>query len=807
MADDAAGSARAWLDALPAHPVFARAGDGASAGGAGTDGGGERTARLATRGTDLVVAAGCEVRLTGLAQAKRALQSGGGDGALSYKVLAHPLLNFPVRQVVVNPTGKLLAVVGTHAVVLVILPRRGYMKHIGTQLEVKALRLGAYYHGPGAPVVVQCRWHPLGRDGASLVVLTDDAILREYDVESDVDEPQQTVPVLSAEATARTRAAFSADDDEALCAASFAFGADGVSPSADDGAAPVDWLPLTVFAVMQNGDVWALCPFLPRHAVVTRALVDGIAAYEAGRVHVEGSSLARRYAADLLQQVAAAEERADSTLGAALNDGVSAPELGAAPASARYRIEAPRAIPYPLAPQGPFLLRPAPRDLSEDVAGTASDILITTVHSACGAARLSVAVIAARDGSVNVYLLLEPLIPLWSLRDERGASRTLVVYETIDLALTTLGRAPFAQLVEQNGMNLVSDPLYPDTVYVTHAFGVHAVCFADWTTPILAALDTDAPGAIRDALAQHVHSTATCIVHTACAGDAEPSPVAGIALLSDVYLSYSLLALTADAHLAAVELGLRLDGLPRAEGLPRTDGRPLPGATPPSPPAYTSLLADPFAAPPLAHPPDVRVPGGKLHVTPDSLRAFGAAAAQFRTGVRDVAQGANAAQMRIEQQQREAQRQLAQVSSIAARTDALPSSERMRATLDRLTRTQAAQLQRLDALLQRLMDEHQPELSAHERRWFDELQRIAAEFGLEHQLDVLRPSLAEYVAQKQANAAHQRLGTHQARRIESMLSHECVAGGAALTARATLLAQARAKVLGLQKALAGANAG
>jgi len=76
------GDARGWLDALPAHPMFATPAPG---GGRGP----ERTACLAARGTDLLAVVHGQVRLTSLAEVKRAAAGGEGAGAGgSYKVRA-----------------------------------------------------------------------------------------------------------------------------------------------------------------------------------------------------------------------------------------------------------------------------------------------------------------------------------------------------------------------------------------------------------------------------------------------------------------------------------------------------------------------------------------------------------------------------------------------------------------------------------------------------------------------------------------------------------------------------------------------
>ena len=173
-------------------------------------------------------------------------------------------------------------------------------------------------------------------------------------------------------------------------------------------------------------------------------------------------------------------------------------------------------------------------------------------------------------------------------------------------------------------------------------------------------------------------------------------------------------------------------------------------------------------------------------------------AASVRERMTDVIRAAHSTEAHMAQQLREGQRQVAQLRAAAARIDKLRNSEPVAVRVQRVEEAQRVTLQRLDALLQHLMDEHQPQLSVYERRWVDELARMSAEFQggarerllrLEHQLGVLRPVLAERA--RAAPPAESPLGTRQREHVEAALSDE-----------ARLLAQARAKVQRLQQSLA-----
>ncbi|WFD19416.1 hypothetical protein MCAP1_001646 [Malassezia caprae] len=765
---------RSWHEALPTHPVLERR--GAPVPEADTA---RRTALLATRGTDMIVVVQNELRITPLAQTKRAMDQ--GVEAPGYKVLHSDVLDFVVQSVHVNPTGKLLVVVGTHTLALVILPRRGYMKQVGARVPVKAVRIGAFYHAPhGTSAIAQCRWHPLGAEGASLVVLTEDAIVREYDVAHDVEEPKQTIAVLPPTRSAPSK--WSADDDDEHCAVSCAFGRDigegralasaALSESLDTGAqgAP-SWLPYALFVLMRSGDVYVVCPFLPHHATLTRAAIQALATHEAQHT--------RKYLAEILRQMPAHGVRASPAPDLTLDDDDAPPPEAVA-------ITAPSSVAHRVAVQGPCLLRPSPRELDDEYTSQACDLWVGQIRADDAAARLDVLAIAARDGSLHLGLLAAPIAPAWA---RATAAPTIAVYECVDFALP----AARASLLAANHVSLMEDPLYPDTIYATHRYGMHALSLRSWTAPLLEAMAHNDTQALQQTAQDGIPTDVTCIVRMPAD---QAASIAGALVLNDVYLSYTLVVLTADGQLAARELTLQASA--GASG-------PVPAAE--AERTYRPVLSHPFTAPsalapaPLALPRSWAPRTAVLPVTPDALRALGQLAEAVRARLQEVAAAGNAVQARVSEQMAEMQRQLRELQVAQERATSLEARkvlERVR----RLEETQAETMQRFDTLLQQLMDEHTPQLSMYERRWFDELERMAREFGapesraeaqrqkLAHQLEVLRPQLQARAAQRASEPGASALGTRQLARVESVLAEE-----------AQLLAQARAKVQRLQQAM------
>ncbi len=105
-----------------------------------------------------------------------------------------PRIPFAITSIHVNPTGKLLAVVGLSQVHICIFPRASAGVSVSVSVSVsaagrigelaahsvdaKAIPLGSFYHNEGSERIAKVDWHPWAQGGASLLVLTEDGILR-----------------------------------------------------------------------------------------------------------------------------------------------------------------------------------------------------------------------------------------------------------------------------------------------------------------------------------------------------------------------------------------------------------------------------------------------------------------------------------------------------------------------------------------------------------------------------------------------------------------------------------------------------
>jgi hypothetical protein len=136
----------------------------------------------------------------------------------------------------------------------------------------RSLQVGQFYHAASnsAPVA-KIEWHPWGEAGSTLLVMTIDgklrqvyffffycsvflmAMIREYDISVDTEEPQQVLSFVPE----RKSGSFMAEDESEREVASFTLG-----------KGRADWGPLTVYAVMKSGDIYSICPYLPANAYV-----------------------------------------------------------------------------------------------------------------------------------------------------------------------------------------------------------------------------------------------------------------------------------------------------------------------------------------------------------------------------------------------------------------------------------------------------------------------------------------------------------------------------------------------------------
>lgn len=271
---------------------------------------------------------------------------------------------------------------------------------------------------------------------------------REYDTSSDLTEPTQTValvPARSGSLEARV-ARMGVSDDDGRTAVSFALGLSG------SGEAQANWEPLSVFGVTQAGDVHAALPFLPTNASVPSRYLSSLSSYLTQLSH-EAAPAERaaslRYLTALLRQTrmsgATPSYLRSVTPGSAMD---LDPRASEAPEEDDFSSLPPRVLlrspaAHPPARQGPFLMAPAPHELSEEREARATDMLVLRVAAdpeitaggvapapsgayELDATALSVLAIVSDDGRVDFGVLPSSLSPQWGKRTKRAGRYGLV---------------------------------------------------------------------------------------------------------------------------------------------------------------------------------------------------------------------------------------------------------------------------------------------------------------------------------------------------------------------------------------------
>ncbi|TFK55814.1 hypothetical protein OE88DRAFT_1804607 [Heliocybe sulcata] len=680
---------------------------------------------MAARDGDLIVAAGDELRITSLGESK--LNPGMSK---SYKTLYTPNLAFEITQLAVNPNGKLLAVAGEYQVAVVVLPKPGFAKLVTPNVDCKSIQVGQFYHASATSIpIAKVEWHPWGEGGSTLLVMTVDGKLREYDVSVDPEEPQQTLLFVPE----RKKRSYIAQDETERVVASFALG-----------KGKADWGPLTVYAVMKSGDIYAICPYMPINSSVPSDYVHSLDCFVAAKrqqLAQEGDTPE----SDALDAIYEYQHKYVAALMKQLPSGTVDP-TDTRPNS----MHPPSTIKVKPARQGPFLMQPAPRELngSEDPYATDIAYLTFDVPEDFGEAdteRLGIVTVAYDDGRVDVCLDVEKIEPKWDTKPkmDRGLPM-LAVYETIDLGLL-----PMLARLSSEGMNdkpsnhpvILTDPVHDDAVYVYHAFGLHALHLGSVLQSLTTALQGDELG-MEVAVGKSDAAVVRPMLSTFSGEQKVLNPVISVVIPSDIYLTSGIFVLTSTREIACFSLMLDIDEPqePSEEKSATIEGpKDLSVSlrkSPEGPPAYVGLLgSDPYEPPEIysnfsAQPPKDRPAAMRSDmITPDSLRFLGSTIEHFVHQIGAVRLAQRHAETRHELQIQEYQRQQEKLQELVSRCGELKGAQHI-ATLDKVKRLQDAQkalFRRLDRTLQAMMRKVSPELSQHEKKWFDELKRMKGE--------------------------------------------------------------------------------
>ncbi|KAF8631152.1 hypothetical protein AX15_002498 [Amanita polypyramis BW_CC] len=678
------------------------------------------------KGADLILAAGKEIRMTSrVGQSSRKI----------YKTLHTPNVQFDIHHIALNPSGKLLAVAGGYQVAVIVLPRSTFTRLVSDTIDCKSVQIGQYYHASDASVpIAKVDWHPWGEAGSTLLVVTIDGKLREYDISIDTEEPQQILSFMPE----KKSTSYQAEDPSEREVVSFTLGK-GVA----------DWGPLTVYALTRSGDIYAICPYMPQNASIPSSYVHSLDCFiSAKREYLSHNASSSKDLSMLYDY----QHKYVSALLKQLPPGSIIPGL-----SRSVLMHPPAVVKSPPVRQGPFLLQPSPRTLDGSEGGDATDITYRTFglsqDESDGEGEpiyLGAVLVAFQDGRVDVCLDVEKVEAKWEIKQLSSQGLPmLAVYENIDLGLVSLLKQTSdtgkeLELLQGNHPLFYSDPIHDDTVYIYHAFGVHSLHLGPIFQSLISALRIEGEDeqSLRATLQDSALTTVQSILSTYSVGKKCSNPVIAVAIPNDVYLTYTIFILTSAMRITTFPLTLQ-DKFPRnqQESLTPEDELAALFFTPMDGPAvYVSLLGnEPYKPPdtlarPSGLPPSPRLSlpafGTKeLILTPETLRFIGTTIGKLSSQIHEIQLAYKTVEARATLQQQELKRQVEKCCDINQLVERMKEgcSERIAKRVETIQVGQKTLLGRLDRALQTLMERACPELNEHEMRWFDELKRMKEE--------------------------------------------------------------------------------
>ncbi|EMC94197.1 hypothetical protein BAUCODRAFT_36668 [Baudoinia panamericana UAMH 10762] len=253
--------------------------------------------RLAHRGTELFVAVGNELRWSDLVSLKASGEAPPAHPEAPYRTLKTSVAR-PIRQLSVSPSGDCIAIATTHTCHVALLPSSSHL-HSGdyTPLRLKTFQLGPTAHVLEQAPLISLLWHPLSPTGNALVTLTQDACIRLWELDrsnrSTFDEPSLAVDLKKLANATSTQADFSASkygtsvafspDNVEMQAAAACFGGRGAEDEHG-------WASMTLWVAMTEGDVYALCPFLPTKWRAPVTLLPSLSTSVVARQRAVGAS-------------------------------------------------------------------------------------------------------------------------------------------------------------------------------------------------------------------------------------------------------------------------------------------------------------------------------------------------------------------------------------------------------------------------------------------------------------------------------------------------------------------------------------
>lgn len=177
-----------------------------------------------------------------------------------------------IKQLSVSPSGRYIAITTDHTTHVALLPKSEALDKVDTRpIQLRPKMIGPTTHVISQSPIATVLWHPLGADGNCLVTITEDAVVRLWELNFkdswSFETPTVGLDLKKLASGTSEKEDFRPNsmnrnrgfsiDGVGMNVASASFGGSG---SAEESP----WNAMTLWIAMREGDVYALCPLLPR---------------------------------------------------------------------------------------------------------------------------------------------------------------------------------------------------------------------------------------------------------------------------------------------------------------------------------------------------------------------------------------------------------------------------------------------------------------------------------------------------------------------------------------------------------------
>ncbi|KAK9467802.1 hypothetical protein V1512DRAFT_260116 [Lipomyces arxii] len=662
---------------------------------------------VVTRGTELFVAVNGQIRCADCARIREL-----GDHLQYYKTLNILGLDFPVKTLEINSSGTYLAIIGQSNIIVCALPEPGFAKRQESRLYVRHKNIKLE-----SKSVLKALWHPLAKEDSSLVVLSSDGMIIMFDLVYSYEQPELSFNLRQ---SSSQDFSYGFSDSMELVPTSMCFGV------ADQGLGE-----MALYVLMESGDIYALCPFIPRQCVMERGTMQALLDWSLAEDREVDPAVSRAERFRIRQQLNWVGE-------ISLESKDMSKVAGLAPRIGKYGeladlcgFSRPDKAQFSLILQGPISISPYPKQLYKS--GVACDITSFEVDE------FSVFCVAFSSGRVNICIEDYPVGALWdsasysTLAEEDSGEEivptgpSFLLFESVALK---------CQLPADRGDKTVSfwflpKPADGNSVLVAFAQRVVQLDISNWRKQLVNVLSSSEDAKLKSFLQS---APKTKVVSLFSSNNLSRNRVYAVAIIRDAVVGEVLVILTTEG-LNAFETNAEEMVFASSATPIRQPSRLV------QPPASLGLLTDV-----LIKPLDIdlsRLRRGsvldshllaqqsqlefsltdKLIISEQVLKFFGDTVESLGTEVKYVHTAGHKIQTRMIQQREEMFNQLQVLSKISAKLEA-SQHDGVSVKVEQILARQQSLNERADKLYRRLMETQQIPISTAERKWIRELHRI-----------------------------------------------------------------------------------